>query len=145
MPVVQPGHSAHDPFEAAQDAHDANEGVPEHDGPTRNWRGAGGSLRPAVRQQIWPVQSSFFSHDLAQVLAQVPLQQSWPVVLQSAEVVHDLGHGSTVGLRQMPVPLSEGSSTLADVQQISPLPVSHSELAAQALGHLLAGRQMDCE
>ena len=73
--VVQPGQRA----QVCDDAHDAHVvklGTPEHVGAALNWRGGGGSLRPAVRQQICPVQSSFFSHDLAQVLAQIPLQQS---------------------------------------------------------------------
>jgi hypothetical protein len=42
-------------------------------------------------------------------------------------------------------PLSEGSTVVADVQQISPLPVSHSVLAAHARGQRLAGMQMFCE
>jgi hypothetical protein len=62
--------------EAAHDAHVVKVGVPEHVGATRNCRGAGGSLTPTVWQQIWPVQSSFLSHCLAQVAAHVPLQHS---------------------------------------------------------------------
>jgi hypothetical protein len=72
---VQPGQRAH-VNEAAHEAHVVKLGVPEHVGATRNWRGAAGSLTPTVWQQIWPVQSSFLSHCLAHVAAQVPLQQS---------------------------------------------------------------------
>jgi hypothetical protein len=98
-----------------------------------------------VWQQICPVQSSFVVHDFAQVAAQMPPQHSCPVALQSADVVHAFGHGSTVGLRQRPAPLSEGSSFWADAQQISPFDVSHSVLVAQAFGHFAAGRQIACE
>ena len=66
-------------------------------------------------------------------------------MLQSPDVVHALGHGSSIGLRQMPALLSEGSSFCADVQQISPVAVSHCVLVAQAFGHFAAGRQMACE
>jgi hypothetical protein len=74
-PDVQPTQREQ-PSELAHCAHVVKLGVPEHVGAALNWRGGGGSLRPAVRQQICPVQSSFDMHDLAQVAAQIPLQQS---------------------------------------------------------------------
>ena len=85
------------------------------------------------------MQSVFFLHALAQVFAQTPSQQSWPVALQSDEVMHDFGHGSVCGFRHSPFTFKLGSTVFTDVQQTSPAVVSHSELVVQPFGHRLAG------
>jgi hypothetical protein len=109
---------------------------------TRKPFGAAGPRRLYVLQQICPVQSVFSLHDLGHVLAQTPLQQSWLVEAQSCEVWQLLGHASKAGFKHTPGTLSEGSRVAADVQQISPVPVLHSELWLQPLGQRLAGMQM---
>jgi hypothetical protein len=117
--VPHPGHRVH-PTDVEHCEHDVNAGVPEHVGATLNACGGGGSLIALDLQQICPVQSLFVSHCFGHVVRHVPLQQSWPVVLQSAEVWHDLGHGSICGFKHSPPAFRLLSTALTDVQQISP-------------------------
>jgi hypothetical protein len=61
---------------------------------------------------------------------------------QSADVEQTLGHFSYAGLRQRPDVLRSFSSKGTDMQQTSPLDVSHWALDVHAVGHLVAGAQM---
>jgi hypothetical protein len=136
---VQPGQRlAHD---EPHDAH-VRAGVPWHDGDTLNSCGGIGKPARSTLQQICPVQSLSSLHDFGHELAHTPSQQSWPVLLQSAEVVHAFGQGSFAGLRHRPVTLRFGSTVFADVQQTSPDVVSQSLLVPQLFGQRLAGVQI---
>jgi UDP-N-acetylenolpyruvoylglucosamine reductase len=106
--------------------------------------GGAGSPNTADLQQICPVQSLSCMHCLAHVAAQVPLQQSWPVWLQSEDVVQLFGQGSNIVLRHRPAVLSEGSTASTDVQHTSPDVVLQSVLVAHDLGHSFAGVQIAC-
>jgi hypothetical protein len=120
-------------------------GVPEHVGDTLNSCGGIGNEDRSSLQQIWPVQSLSWWHALAQVAEQTPLQQSWPVVVQSADVVHAFGQASYIGFKQSPFVFRLGSIVLTDVQQTSPLVVSHVLESLQAFGQRFAAVQIGVE
>jgi len=80
---------------------------------------------------------------LGQLVLHTPAQQiSPPIVLQSVDCPHFLGHGCVVGLRQSPLAARFGSSTPTESQHTSLLSVLQSAELAHDLGHFVAGKQM---
>jgi hypothetical protein len=129
------------PAVIAHCAHEAIVGVPPHSIPVRNVRGGGGRLTSVVVQQTNEPQSALVEHFLGHVSAHRPLQQSCPVALQSVDVAQATGHASNFGFRQMPLTLSAGSATFADVQQASPVAAAQSDVVVHAFGHRVPGTQ----
>jgi hypothetical protein len=94
-------------------------------------------------QQIWALQSLLTLHDLGHDVLHMPLQQiSPPIVLQSVDCVHFVGHGCVVVFKQSPDTLRFGSSTATESQQTSLLSVLQSVEPVHDLGHCEGGRQM---
>lgn len=99
---------------------------------------------------VTPWQSPSLVHVFGQESEQMPWQQSWPWLAQSAEEVHAFGQGvppetpaSFTGLRHRPlIPVaSAGSKVLTVVQQTGAW-VVQSALDEQLLGHELDGSQI---
>jgi hypothetical protein len=89
------------------------------------------------------LQSLSCAHELGQVAAQRPLQQSAAEgELQSDDVVQAVGQGVYWGFRHSPVAERLGSTFWTVVQQISPSAVLQSVLVVHVVGQSLEGRQM---
>jgi hypothetical protein len=118
-------------------------GVPTQRGPVVNVSVGGGVWIRADLQQICALQSLLCLQVFAQVVLHTPWQQiSPPIVLQSVDCMHFLGHGCVDVFRQSPPTARFGSSTPTESQHTSLLSVLQSPEPVHALGHFPGGRQM---